>query len=361
MIIKRYFTAGNVAISVLVLALFLYGDASLFNLVFFSLFLFVSFRVLQSKLRPRTRFLLILVYLTVMGLQIVFAANIIAGHSLWLAYPLRKVFAIASLAFPLIISRYAGVSKHSSFYLPTLQEAATISFAQLHELAYGINRAKDAIKKTGGSLAPDNIKTVIDDLPRHDSFHYVNDGSLTDDYFLAAEASLDDPNLYIIISNTGTAASEILSVFTRRKFNHASLSFDAALRTVVSYNGGARVYPPGLNSEMLDFFNKKPGSSILVYRLPVSCEQKKTALEKIAQINREGSAYNLLGLLIGQSYMPNIMYCSQFVYNMLDNIGAAYFEAAGTIKPTDLIEKDYYRKLVFVEELRINGLLGPHI
>jgi len=42
------------------------------------------------------------------------------------------------------------------------------------------------------------------------------------------------------------------------------------------------------------------------------------------------------------------------VPNAREHIGAEYFEAAGIIKPTDFIEKDYYRKLEFVEELRLN-------
>jgi hypothetical protein len=62
----------------------------------------------------------------------------------------------------------------------------------------------------------------------------------------------------------------------------------------------------------------------------------------------------MLGLVINQSYKPNIMYCSQFVYNMLETAEAVYFHSdAMTIKPTDFIEKDYHRKLEFVEELRL--------
>jgi len=354
MSIKRYVNASNIALLALIAALYFYGDTALFSLVYLAIFLFVSFRALQSTARKRTRLLLIVTYFIVMALQISFYALIVAGSDYWLEHPLRKLFAIVSLVLPMIISRYVAVGKYTELYLPTLQETVTISFSQIREFSGNVAAAAATLKKTGASLTPGNFKEIISDLPRHDSFHYVNSGSLTEEYFLAAEASLDDPALYIIISNTGSPAGEVLSVFTHRQFNHASISFDSSLKTIVSYNGGERVYPPGLNSELTDYLIRKKDASIMVYRLHVTREQKEAALDKILQINQEGSAYNLLGLLMNQSYKPNIMYCSQFVYSILQHIGAAYFEASGAIKPTDLIEKDYHRKLEFVEELGAN-------
>jgi hypothetical protein len=164
---------------------------------------------------------------------------------------------------------------------------------------------------------------------------------------------LDDPWLYIVVSRTGSPASEIISVFTQKQYNHASLSFDRELKTIVSYNGGDRVYPPGLNGEMLEFFRKKPDSSILVYRIACDRLQKERVLEKVEEINRDGSAYNMLGLVLKYSHKPNIMFCSQFVYRMLELSGLAYFERkSGSVKPTDFIEQDYYRKLMFDYEIK---------
>ena len=355
MTIKRRMTIMNITLAMLAAGLFFYGDAVLFTLVYFAEFLFVSFRAIQSTGRKRTRALLIVTYFVVMALQIIFYIHIVAGGDFWMDHPIRKLFAVALLLLPMTISRYVAVNKYTELYLPTIEEAATISFSQLGELAEKVKEAAKKLEKTRGSLTPGNFKEIVNDLPRHDSFRYINAGSLTDEYFRAAGASLDDPGLYIIVSDTRTAASEIISVFTSKQFNHASLAFDAALETIVSYNGGVRVYQPGLNPEMIEFLGKNEDASVLVYRLPVTREQKQAALEKIADINREGSAYNMLGLVIGHSYRPNIMYCSQFVYKLLEHIGAVYFEAGGVIKPTDLIEKDYFRRLEFIGELRLRG------
>ena len=49
-------------------------------------------------------------------------------------------------------------------------------------------------------------------------------------------------------------------------------------------------------------------------------------LDKIREINNEGSAYNLLGLVLKVTPQPNIMFCSQFVYTILELAGLNYFE-----------------------------------
>lgn len=47
--------------------------------------------------------------------------------------------------------------------------------------------------------------------------------------------------------------------------NHASLSFDSDLQTIISYNDGQNVYLLGLNHEIEERFNNKADSSIMVY------------------------------------------------------------------------------------------------
>lgn len=166
------------------------------------------------------------------------------------------------------------------------------------------------------------------------------------------QAALAEPWLYIVISDTGSAASEIIGSLTRKVYNHASLSFDRDLKTTLNYNGGANLYPPGLNPEMVAHFHLKPDASVLVYRLAASREQKQQVLDTVARINREGSAYNMMELVTKYSYKPNIMFCSQFVYRMLQEAGLAYFEKRpGEVRPTDFVELDYYRKLEFLEEI----------
>jgi hypothetical protein len=184
------------------------------------------------------------------------------------------------------------------------------------------------------ALSPQDIYAVLRDLPRHNSFAYVTRGSLPAGYFEAAYRSLDDPHLYIVLSDTGSPAGRIIGLFTGAAYNHVSLAFDPALNTLVSYNGGGA--GPGLNRETLKDLNRKPGASLAVFRLRVRSEQKRALIGRVAAINREGSSYNLLGLVTKQSALPNIMFCSQFVYTLLDEAGAAYFsKKRGDVRPMD--------------------------
>ena len=343
--LSRIVNVFNVSIVLLLAALFIYGGFGLFMLTYIVMYLFISFRVLQSGSRKRIRTMLIVAYFLVMILQMAFYNLVVTDDD-----PLSEFFAVVLLLLPMVVARYVVVNRA---YLPKWQSSVTISFSQIYSMKNNIKEAIANIEKAGSGLSYTNFKEIIADLPRHDSFRYINSDSLTEEYFTAAKACADDPYLYIIISNTGTPASELIAVFTRKEFNHASLAFDAELQTIVSYNGGQRVYPPGLNHEMLSFFNSKSDASILIYRLPVTKEQKLAAIEKIHQINTDGSAYNLIGIFLGKSYKSNIMYCSQFVYSIIKHIGAEFAELTGVIKPTDLIEKDYYRNLEFVKELKL--------
>jgi hypothetical protein len=271
-----------------------------------------------------------------------------------LSYWPRKFAWTLVIAVPLVISRYVIVGKYAQFYLPSIKEAGSIGFTELKDAAARVSVLSEKAGHTSESLSVANFREILNDLPRHDSFHYVNDGTLTEGYFKKAEETLADPHLYIVVSRTGSAASNIISVFTNRNYNHAPLAFDRELETVVSYNGGNNVYPPGMNPEMLADFVKKGDASILVYSLPCSTEQKAHVLQQIRDINESGSAYNMLGLVTKRSYRPNIMFCSQFVYRMLELVGLAYFKKTeGSVEPTDFVELDYHRVLAFEYEVKL--------
>jgi hypothetical protein len=191
---------------------------------------------------------------------------------------------------------------------------------------------------SGGALSWEDIGILIRDLPRHNSLRYRTRYSLPVKYFEAAYGALEDPHVYIVLSDTGSPAGKVIGRFTASPYSHVSLSFDSALETLVSYNGGSGGSGPGLNPERLHNLNRKPGASLVVYRLKTTAGQKRAVIDRLAAINREGSSYNLLGLLTGKSILPNIMFCSQFVYTVLKDAGAAYFnKKRGTVKPMDFI------------------------
>ncbi|MDR0453062.1 MAG: hypothetical protein LBH15_08470, partial [Treponema sp.] len=291
-------------------------------------------------------YLMVMVFQSVYNNEVAFAErdNILASLA-------SRVIGLMLVPIPFIFNKLISENRDGRSYFPSVQDLSVFTFNELVENIAAVNKV---IKEGRKNLSKKNMDALISDLPRHNSFRYINKGSLTDEYFDTAYKALDDLNIYIIISDTGSPASEIISMFTQKQYNHASLSFDRGLKTIVSYNGGENIYPPGLNMEMVKYFNKKRDSSIIVYSLPISAEKKKTIIEKIKTINTEGNAYNLFGLVLKLSFKPNIMFCSQFVYRMLKDVGLNYFEKEeGKIKPTDLIELDYDRKLHYEYKIKL--------
>lgn len=188
------------------------------------------------------------------------------------------------------------------------------------------------------TLSLEDLGVLARDLPRYNSFQYLTRFSLSVKYFETAYGALKDPHVYIVLSDTGSPAGKVIGLFTASPYNHISLSFDPALETLVSYNGGNGISSPGLNPERLQHLNRKPGASLVVYRLKTTGGQKRALIDRLAVINREGSSYNLLGLLTGKSSLPNIMFCSQFVYTLLKDTGTAYFnKKTGKVKPMDFV------------------------
>ncbi|MDR2516284.1 MAG: hypothetical protein LBC88_02750 [Spirochaetaceae bacterium] len=185
-------------------------------------------------------------------------------------------------------------------------------------------------------LSGKDILAVLQDVKRHNSFAYLTRASLPASWFDAARESVRDPFVYIVLSDTKSGASRIIGLFTGDRYNHVSLAFDAALSTLVSYNGGVDGGTPGLNAETTAALTRLSGSSYRVYRLPASAVQKERMIRRITAINGEGSSYNLLGLITRRSALPNIMFCSQFVAAVLAEAGLDLFDReSACVRPMD--------------------------
>ncbi|MFL2028282.1 hypothetical protein [Loigolactobacillus zhaoyuanensis] len=344
----------NIVIWLVLLGMAFFGTLPIFILVYVFLAVLMALRTLLGRFPRRVKMTMVLVYLLIMVLQITFSSAVIFRHHIFLgAGFFSRVFGTMIVLAPLLAERMLIMHQDTDFYLPSIKEAATLSFTEFNAQKGAVIWSVKELGKVKQALAVDKLMPLFTDLKRHSSTHYINNGSLTDSYFDTVAATLDDPYIYVVISNTGSNASELISLFTQKQYNHASLSFDRDLQTIISYNGGENVYPPGLNPEMVTAFHQKADASVLVYRLATTRKQKQQIMDKIKQINQTGSAYNIVGLVVKRSLRPNIMFCSQFVYQMLRLSGLAYFNKTdGNVKPTDLVELDYYKKLDFCYEIK---------
>ncbi|MBT2218677.1 hypothetical protein KK120_23260 [Virgibacillus dakarensis] len=322
-------------------------------------FIFSISYLWKTSNTKRTKRLLLLGYLIIFMIQLTYNAIIIFplndSVSLDITKKLMAVLLIF-LPFSLLYINYLYVLQNKFF--PSNKNGYVVTFEAIKLLQDKgksfINTARDS----KGKMSRANMEQIVADIPKHRYTKYINQNSLPSTFFKQCELSFkEDNNLYIIVSSTGSPASELISVFTKKEYNHVSLSFDKNLKTIISYNGGNNIQQPGLNVEDLKSFHQKEDSNIIVYSLRATREQKQKLLNKIRTINSEGSAYNLVGLVTKVSLKPNIMFCSQFVYLMLKEVGLHYFESSETlVKPTDFVEKDYYRKLHFEYEIKFSEM-----
>jgi hypothetical protein len=306
--------------------------------------------------RRKTRRFLVLAYTAILVVQLVMLDSVLYVETELFDVPqflFRRVLGLVLLGLPALVYKFVRKVDYANRYLPSMRESATIGISELSSLPGVIKQRAETLNDSRKKLALNNLVQLAHDMTRHNSSKYINSHSLPDEFFEKARKTFSDPHIYIAISRSGSPASEFISVFTQQQFNHASISFDSKLETIVSYNGGERVYPPGLNKEMLDFFRKSPTAKILVYSLACTAEQKEKMLNLISKINEEGSAYNILGLFVHKrKHKPNILYCTQFVLKLLDAAELTYFNVPDKkISPTDLIQLDYYRRLKFETEI----------
>lgn len=263
--------------------------------------------------------------------------------------------------FLLILSfscEYYIVNEENKSYIFNTIDDSCLSFQDAKILSQLIRQKASKFEQAGKVINREVFYELKDEIPRNSINTYLNKDSLSDEFIENLMSTLDTPYVYLVLSDTGSITSDVIGVFTNKPYNHISLSFDSELKTLISYNGGQKVSPPGLNPELIKYFCKKDDASIRIYRLSVTKIQKEKMLEKIKQINVEGSAYNLAGLALKKTYKPNIMFCSQFIYNLFEYAGIHYFEKDDkSVMPTDFVELDYDRKLEFIENIRLSEFI----
>lgn len=355
---RKLFSVCAFAIILLVCtALFFSGDYVVYILAYIFSFVFLLCYTIFAASTILEKIVQTFIYALIMAAQIVFDVlvlrTLLEGNIE--TYGLGKLLGIVLIFIPFFVKQLFFIGQRDNSPFTVLGECSALSYSQLYHDKDEILYRMDKLITAGHKLSKENLQELIHDLPRHSSFSYINNGSLTKDYFERAEKALNDGYVYLIITKSKSASSEVIGLFTNKQYNHVSLSFDKELNTIVSYNGGEKIAPPGLNPEVVTQLTKREGASIILYRLPATYEQKKMMLDKLHKINSEGSAYNILGLLLKVTPQPNIMFCSQFVYTMLELAGLNYFEKdAAFVTPTDFIELDYYRSLEFVCKLDLN-------
>lgn len=152
--------------------------------------------------------------------------------------------------------------------------------------------------------------------------------------------------IYIIVTQTGTSVAKIIKFFTRKPYNHSSISADLSLSDMYSFSRKYTPFPlpAGFNQEIvgegtLGLFSNIPCE---IYKLPVTAEQKENfhrILEHFKKY-RNYYSYNILGFWSIPFRLhierKNKFVCSQFVAHIISESGIYLNKPVCMYSPEDL-------------------------
>lgn len=225
-------------IQLLVLILFItliFAQKPVFFVVIYAIstvLLIFSTILTKQFMKTKIILILILIYILILVLQQVYINGFVFNEKgIWIAFIIEKIVAIIIIFVPFFV-RYLH-------YLYTLenqfssQEQSSVNFAMIKLFNNKHNSLKQNLNQGKVALSKENLNEILEDIPRHSYVRYLNKNTLNDNYFEECIKSLSDPYIYIVISSTGSSASEVISLFTHKIYNHVSLSFDKDLKVIM--------------------------------------------------------------------------------------------------------------------------------
>ncbi|MDU4883169.1 hypothetical protein [Clostridium sp.] len=169
---------------------------------------------------------------------------------------------------------------------------------------------------------------------------------------------MNNREIYLVLSRTGTMFSNIIALFTQKEYSHVSLSLDSSFTQMFSFGRKIpnKVLPAGLVEENLydGVFAMYPNSRCLVYKINITDKQFNFLQDEINNFfeNKDDYKYSVLGTVTAYFNKPHkreyYYFCSQFVAELLINSGIYKTDKLPeVIKPMDLLEIE--NKTLFYE------------
>ena len=154
-------------------------------------------------------------------------------------------------------------------------------------------------------------------------------------------------NIYIVLTYTGTALSEIVKFYTKKKYTHISIGLDSDLKELYSF-GRLNPYNPfkgGFVKEELNSgtFGRFKNTVAAIYSFEVTDKQYENIKNTIYDVrdNKEKYKFNILGLFLvsinKKLKREKTFYCAEFVKYVLETAFGKIF-LPDIIKPMDFLE-----------------------
>ncbi|URM31031.1 hypothetical protein LLY41_11290 [Cytobacillus firmus] len=159
---------------------------------------------------------------------------------------------------------------------------------------------------------------------------------------------MSNQNIYILLTDTGTLFTRLIKLYTKKPYNHASISIDPELKNVYSFGRKTAKNPfiGGFVKENLrgKFFTDSKCTVISCSVTDAQLNKLKALINKI-ESEKDDYSYNLLGLFAimfnKQLSRKNTFFCSQFVATVLQRCEIVKFnKPPALVMPHELMEKE---------------------
>ena len=133
--------------------------------------------------------------------------------------------------------------------------------------------------------------------------------------------------VYIMLTQVGTLVSKSIKLYTKAKYNHASIGVDPSLRVFYSFARRVRYFPVigGFITEVVNegMFKYYPQTECAIYAIKVSDAVYERVCEILEMYKRNSGKYHynlmaLLGILINRPFTHKYKCtCAEFVARVL--------------------------------------------
>ena len=138
-------------------------------------------------------------------------------------------------------------------------------------------------------------------------------------------------SIYLVMSQTGSILSKAIKFFTKKEYNHISLSFDDKLDCMYSF-GRKYTYNPFIGAFVIENIKKgaflrfsKTKCKVIEVRLTDQQYNKLLLNIENMVVEKKKYKYNILGLFLAlfniERHPDTKFYCSEFVRYVLDRSG----------------------------------------
>jgi hypothetical protein len=159
---------------------------------------------------------------------------------------------------------------------------------------------------------------------------------------------MGEKKIYILFTATGSWLTKLIKLYTKKPFNHVSLSFDQQLTETYSFGRKSSSNPfigGFVREKIAEGLFKKASCQVYSYTIPESDYKQMKMKVRQFETEKDLYKYNFIGLFaIILNYdlrRKNAFFCSQFVATILNEKKYILDKSPNLCTPQDLMDMEH--------------------